>query len=184
MTITIEPAEFTLVFFDPSEIHALVERLVDEVGLPAGTEVLLTVDETTPMGRARLTSTAPITLELESGALEDAKRPRQLNPDGAADVLGRLLLEARDRLDPAFGEPPAEGELTLLESAAWQTYCVGRLARLGHGGQRQRRLYQFRTRHGFNDAADAMFDRLWNGVDLTWNDIAGASATARAASPA
>ena len=182
MTITIEPAEFKLVFFDAEEIRTLIERLVAEVGLPEGTEVRLEVDETTPMGRARLVSTDPITLQLESGALEDAKRPRQLSPTGAADVLGRLLLEARDRLDPAFGDPPAEGDLTLLESSAWQVYCVGRLARLGHAGQRQRRLYQFRTRHGFNDVADALFDRLWNGQDLTWSEIQAASIQARAAS--
>src|SRR3546814_14522183 len=83
-------------------------------------------------------------LTLESGALEYPRRPRQLDPDGATDVLGRLLFEARDRLDPEFGDPPGVDEITLPQSVAWQVHCVGRLGRLGHRVQRQRRLYQFR----------------------------------------
>jgi hypothetical protein len=116
---------------------------------------------------------------VESGALENVKRPRHLSADGTADVIGRLLFEARDRLDPSFGDPPAD--LTLQQSSAWQVYCVGRLHRLGHAAQRKRRLYQFRTRHGFNDVVDAAFERLWNGTDLTWADIAAASDQAKAA---
>lgn len=171
MTVRIQPEEFTLVFFDGGEIRALVERLVAEVGLPVGVEVEVVVDETTPMGRARLTGTDPVRIELESGALEDVKRPRHLSPAGAADVLGRLLFEARDRLDPGFGDPPAEADLTLQQSAAWQVHCVGRLHRLGYAGQRQRRRYQFRTRHGFTDDVDAAFDRLWKAEALTWAEI-------------
>jgi hypothetical protein len=64
---------------------------------------------------------------------------------------------------------------------AWQVYCVGRLGRLGHQVQRQRRLYHFRNRHGFTDAADEAFDRLWSGEGLTWADIEGTSQGARAA---
>ena len=45
---------------------------------------------------------------------------------------------------------------------------MGRLGRLGHPVQRQRRLYQFRNRHGFTDAADAAFEQLWEADDLTW----------------
>jgi hypothetical protein len=181
VTITITPETFSLVFFEPDEIRAILERLTAEIGLPEGTDVLLEVDETTPLGRAQLVATEPITIKVESGALEDAKRPRHLYPTGATDVLGRLLFEARDRLDPTFGDPPAEQDLTLLESSAWQVYCVGRLHRLGHAAQRKRRLYQFRTRHGFNDVVDAAFERLWHGEDLTWSDIAAASAEAKAA---
>jgi hypothetical protein len=184
VTVTLTPETFSFVFFDPDEIKAIVDRLITEVGLPAGTDVEVRVDESTPLGRARLVSTAPITITVESGALEDVKKPRHLHVDGTIDVLGRLLLEARDRLDPAFGNPPAEDEITLLESSAWQVYCVGRLRRLGHAAQRKRRLYQFRTRHGFNDEVDAAFERLWNGVDLTWDQIAAASADAKAASSA
>ena len=61
---------------------------------------------------------------------------------------------------------------------------MGRIGRLGHRVQRQRRLYHFRNRHGFTDAADAAFDRLWSGEGLTWADIVALSDGARAAIPA
>lgn len=184
MPVEVRPAEFSMVFFDAAEIQALTEQLATEVGLPADLPVIVDVDETTPLGRAVVASVEPVLLELESGALEDAKRPRQLDPIGAADVLGRLLLQVRDRRDPAFGAPPPDDELPLPHSVAWQVYCVGRLARLGHHTQRQRRLYQFRNRHGFTDAADAVFERLWAADGLTWADITAASDEARAALPA
>jgi len=104
--------------------------------------------------------------------------------EGTTDVIGKLLFSIRDRLDPAFGDPPADDDLTLPESAAWETYCVGRLGRLGHRVQRQRRLYQFRNRHGFTDAADAAFDKLWTAEHLTWADITALSEEALAALPA
>jgi hypothetical protein len=179
--VDVRPEEFSMVFFEAAEIRAIVERLMQDVGLPADLAITVEVDETTPMGRSLLQSLDPVVLSLESGALEDPKRPRKIDPDGAADVLGRLLFEVRDRLDPAFGNPPSEAEITLPQSVAWQVYCVGRLRRLGYRGQRQRRLYQFRNRHGFTDAADEAFDRLWTGEHLTWDDIASTSEAARAA---
>jgi hypothetical protein len=136
------------------------------------------------MGRSLVSSLDPVVLSLESGALEDPKRPRRIDPVGATDVLGRLLFEVHDRLDPAFGDPPADDDLSLAEGVAWQVYCVGRLGRLGHRVQRQRRLYQFRNRHGFTDAADEAFERLWTADGLTWADITATSEAARAALPA
>lgn len=181
MPVVVLPEAFSLVLFDAGEIRELVERLARDVGLPEDLDITVSVDETTPLGAARLESIVPVVISLESGALEDARRPRQLDPRGATDVLGRLLFEVRDRLDPAFGEPPEAQDLTLPLSSAWQTYCVGRLSRLGHRVQRQRRLYAFRNRHGFTDAADAAFARLWDGQDLAWSDIAAASDSAAAA---
>ena len=181
MPVEVRPETFTMVQFDAGEIRAIVERLIADVGLPSELAVTVDIDETTPMGRSLLRSLEPVVLSLESGALEDPKRPRQIDPDGAADVLGRLLFEVRDRLDPAFGEAPSEDDLTLPQSVAWQVHCVGRLGRLGHRVQRQRRLYQFRNRHGFTDAADAAFEQLWTSDTLTWADIDRISADARAA---
>ncbi len=181
MPVEVRPEEFSMVFFDAAEIRAIAEKLVTEIGLPADLAVLIDIDETTPMGRSLLSSLEPVVLTLESGALEDPKRPRKLDADGAVDVLGRLLFEVRDRLDPSFGEPPADDELSLPESVAWHVYCVGRLGRLGHRVQRQRRLYQFRNRHGFTDAADDAFERLWAADGLTWSDITTISDGARAA---
>ena len=73
-------------------------------------------------------------------------------------MLGRLLLQALDRRDPAFGDPPPDDALSVAHRVAWDVYAVGRLQRLGYRAQRQRRLYAFRNRHGFTDAADAAFD--------------------------
>lgn len=164
-----------MVFFDAAEIRAIVEKLVADIGLPDDLTIVIDIDETTPMGHAALKSTDPVVLSLESGALEDPKRPRKLNEDGAADVIGRLLFSVRDRLDPTFDDPPIDNDLSLPHSVAWQVYCVGRLARLGYKGQRQRRLYQFRNRHGFTDAADEAFERLWTADGLTWADITAVS---------
>ena len=77
-------------------------------------------------------------------------------------MLGRLLFRVADRLDAAFGDPPADSELTPAEHTAWDAYAVGRYSRrAGVDGGRDRRRYAFRIRHGFSDAADRAFDRLW-----------------------
>jgi hypothetical protein len=179
--VTIEPDTFTLVEFDRDELASVVERLLDAIGLDR--DVVLEIDQTTPLGEAKVVAVddAAVRLHVESGALEDPKRLRQLSPTGSANVLGRLLFRVRDRLDPSFGEPPGDAELGLERSAAWDVYAVGRLVRLGfrHENDRQRRLYQFRTRHGFTDAADASFEALWSGDGLTWSDIERLSTAAR-----
>jgi len=169
--VTLEPAEFKLVDFDPDELVALVEGLLDDIGLDG--PVRLEVDQTTPLGHTAVRSVDPIVLFCESGALEDPRQLRALSPSGARIELGRMLYRVRDRLDPAFGAPPADDTVTLQEHAAWDAYAVGRIIRAGHAhyDERQRRLYQFRTRHGFSDAGDAAFAALWDGDDLTWADI-------------
>jgi hypothetical protein len=179
--VTVEPQTFTLVEFDAAAIAELLEGLLDAVGIDA--PVHLEVDQTTPLGHAEVASLDPIVLKVESGALEDPRRLRQLSPAGAANVLGRLLFRTRDRLDPTFGDPPSDQELPIELHAAWDAYAVGRLVRMGHANfdERQRRLYQFRTRHGFSDAADVAFAALWDGEGLTWADVERHSAEARAA---
>jgi hypothetical protein len=93
------------------------------------------------------------------------------------------LFRVRDRRDPAFGDAPPDDELPLAYSVSWDVYSVGRLVRLGyrHYDNRQRRLYHFRNRHGFTDAADEAFDRLWTGDGLAWADICALSDRAAAA---
>ena len=180
-TVSVTPEQFTMVHFDAPRIAAVVERLVGEVGLPESTEVRVEVDESTPLGRAKVVSMDPITITVESGALEDAKRPRQLSEDGSADVIGRLLFRVRDRLSGGFEDTPSDDEVPLPHSVAWDVYAVGRLARLGYRSQRQRRLYHFRNRHGFTDAADAAFERLWSADSLSWGEITAISDEAMAA---
>jgi hypothetical protein len=183
MTVTVTPETFSLVSFDGGEIKSVVEDLLPAIGFAAGFDVRIDVDETTPLGRAVVTSyDNPVVIEVESGALEDPKKPRFVSRTGSADVLGRLLFRVRDRLDPSFGEPPPDADLSLQLSVAWDVYSIGRLVRLGfrHHDNRQRRLYHFRNRHGFTDAADEAFERLWTGDDLTWNDIVSLSDKAAA----
>ena len=184
--VTIEPEEFKLVEFDRDELTALVEQLLDATGIERS--VTLEVDQTTPLGHAEVRSIGDdrIVLHVESGALEDPRKLRKLSPSGAATVLGRLLFRVGDRIDPAFGDPPADGDMSLELSAAWDVYAAGRLVRLGfrHFDDRQRRLYQFRTRHGFTDASDASFDALWSGDGLTWADLERLSADALASTNA
>jgi hypothetical protein len=177
MAVSIAPETFTLVEFDEGALREVLLELIAAVGFPEDVDVTVIVDETTPLGRAVTTSYDPVVLAIESGALEDPTRPRQLSLSGAADVLGRLLLRVRDRLEPTFGDPPADDELPMRQSVAWDVYCVGRLVRLGyrHHDNRQRRLYHFRTRHGFTDAADEAFERLWSSDDLSWSDLASLS---------
>ncbi len=171
-TVTVTPEEWKFVFFDGARITAVTEKLLGEIGLDA--DVRIEVDETTPLGRASVTSLDPVVIAVESGAFEDAKRPRHLSERSVADVVGKWLYRVRDRKDPAFGDVPADDTLSLAQTTAWDTYCVGRLARLGYPVQRQRRLYHFRNRHGFSDIADTVFDRLWNADGLTWADIEAA----------
>jgi len=177
--VTVTPDEWHYVAFDSGRIATVADKLLGEIGLDV--DLVIEVDETTPMGRVSTTSLEPLTVSVESGAFEDAKRPRQLSEQAVADVLGRLLHRCSDRLDPGFGEPPADTDLTLQQSTAWDAYAVGRCARLGYPVQRQRRLYHFRNRHGFNDVADLAFARLWDGEGLTWADIEAVCAETEAA---
>lgn len=175
--VTVVPSTFSYVDFDADRIAAVAERLLADVGvhLPLRIEV----DEASPLGRARVVSVDPLVIGVEGGAFEDSRRFRQLSETAVADALGRLLLRVRDRLDPAFGTPAADDELPLPHGTAWDAYCMGRLARLGYPAQRQRRLYHFRNRHGFTDAADAAFARLWDADRLTWDDVTTISDVAR-----
>ncbi|HEV7761346.1 MAG TPA: hypothetical protein VGO78_20215 [Acidimicrobiales bacterium] len=170
-TITVTPDTFTMVDYDAATIAETTATLCQRVGLPVGLAVRVDVDQTTPLGRARIVGTDPVVLSVESGALEDNHRPRQYHEANAALVLGRLLVKLRDRLDPAFGDAPDDDALTLELSAAWDAYATGRLERLGYTVQRQRRLYQFRVRHGFSDDGDAAFAQLWEGENLSWARI-------------
>jgi hypothetical protein len=180
--VTVTPDEWHYVAFDSGRIAAVTEKLLGEIGIDA--DVAVEVDETTPMGRVSTVSLQPLVIAVESGAFEDPKRPRQLSEQAVADVLGRLLHRCRDRLDPTFGDPPPDSELTLQQSTAWDAYAVGRCARLGYPVQRQRRLYHFRNRHGFTDVADQAFARLWDGEGVTWADIEAVVAETGAAKAA
>jgi hypothetical protein len=173
MNVTVAPPRFSLVDFDAGRIAALAAEVAGLVGLPDDVTIEVDVDERSPFGKtSAIVGGRSVRLAVEGGAFEDPQRLRQFSDAGARLALGRLLYRVADRLDPAFGDPPGDAELTMAEHAAWDAYCLGRYARqAGVDGGHGRRRYAFRIRHGFSDAADAAFDRLWHGRDLTWPDI-------------
>lgn len=172
--VEVRPEVFSMVDYDAAVIARIAAEVADQVGLPDDVEVTVEVDETTPFGgSSSRTEGRSATLSIGGGSLEDPRNLRQFSEPGARMVLGRLLYRVRDRLDPAFGDPPPDDELTLAEHSAWDTYAVGRWARVsGTDGREARRRYAYRLRHGFSDEVDAAFDRIWHGDGLTWADLA------------
>ncbi len=176
--VTVEPREFTFVDYDASRIAAIAEKVAVDVGL-AGSTIELTVDDSTPLARTRVDDMGePIRLHVEGGAFEDQAEPRHLSEARTADVIGRLLHRVVDRRSGRFDDAPADADLTLQQQVAWDTYAMGRLARLGYDVQEPRRRYHFRTRHGFTDVADRVYERLWSaaGGTISWSDIVAACA--------
>ena len=179
--VTVTPEQFTMVLFDSGEITRLAEEVCDLVGLPADTEVRVEVDERTPLGRAEVTSLDPITVQVESGAFENARQLRHLSDRSVRDVLGRLLFKVQDRLAGGFGAAPPDADLSLPATVAWNVYAEGRCERAGIEVQKPRWQYHFRNRHGFTDVADEVFERLWSAEGLTWDDVEKACAETEAA---
>jgi hypothetical protein len=173
LIVTVDPPSFSLVDFDAGRIAALAAEVGALVGLPDDVTIEIDVDEKTPFGKAwSVVAGRSVTLSIEGGAFEDPQRLRQFSDAGARLVLGRLLYRVVDRLDPGFGDPPADADLTKAEHAAWDAYSLGRYARRADADAgRAKRHYAFRIRHGFSDASDRAFDQLWHGSGLAWPDI-------------
>jgi len=169
MSTTVAPQTFRFVKFDAALTARVADGLVVALGIDR--PVCIEIDETTPLARLRADIGDTITIYAESGALEDSKRPREQSETATAINLGRILLRTRDRLLGGFGGAPPDDQLALRQMAAWETYTVGRLARLGLTINQQRWRYNFRNRHGFTDAADAAFDELWSAGGLTWGEL-------------
>jgi hypothetical protein len=170
MSVTVTPQTFNFVSYDAAMIERVADELLASLGL-TDRDVQIEVDETTPLSRVRVEIGDTISIRAESGAFEDTKRPRQQSEVATATSLGRVLLRVRDRLTGGFGEAPPDKELTLAQVAAWETHCVGRLARLGIEVNEQRWRYNFRNRHGFTDEADEAFNALWSSDGLTWAEL-------------
>jgi hypothetical protein len=172
--VTVSPEEFTFVKYDASEIAAIVADLAAR--LEIANPIRVVIDESTPLAKVYeeidgTSSDSTITLHAESGALEDRKHPMSFSADTARESLGRILLRAHDRMRADFADAPGDLELTLRQNAAWDTYCAGRLARMGVTVNQQRWRYNHRNRFGFDDEVDADFDRLWAADDLGWADL-------------
>lgn len=176
MTVTVTPDTYQFVTFDAEVIRRIADELVAALGIERPVDV--EVDETTPLAKVRLDVGDRIVVHVDSGAFEDARRPRQQSEVATTMSLGRALLRARDRVQGGFGEAPADTDLSLRQVAAWETYCVGRLSRLGVPVNQQRWRYNFRNRHGFTDQADAAFDTIWASDGLTWGELESISTAA------
>jgi hypothetical protein len=183
MAVTVTPQEFTYVSFEAPAIEALLAGLLDRLGM-AERSLRVEVNEASPVVRIVAEDGDPIVIQADSGAFEEPRRPRALSDANVVTNAGRVLLRLRDRTDGTFADAPGEAELTLAQTAAWDTYCVGRIGRLGYEVHEPRWRYNFRNRHGFSDAADAIFDRLWGADHLTWAELSVLSDDAVAASVA
>jgi hypothetical protein len=180
MAVTVEPATFTLVFFQRDDIVRVAEELVERLGIAS--DVHIAVDETTPIARISATEGDPIEIAAQSGAFEDPRRPRQLSELVTATSLARVLYRLSDRREPGFVSAPPDSELTLAQLSAWDTYSMGRFSRLGYAVHEPRWLYNFRNRHGFSDASDDVFSRVWSANALSWGELEEASHSASMAS--
>lgn len=170
MNVTVTPQTFNFVAYDAALIQRVTEDLLASLGM-TDRDVHIEVDETTPLARTRVEVGDTISIRAESGAFEDTKRPRQQSDVATATSIGRVLLRVRDRLTGGFGEAPPDDTLSLAQVAAWETYSVGRLSRLGIEVNEQRWRYNFRNRHGFTDEVDSAFNRLWSSDGLTWGEL-------------
>jgi hypothetical protein len=183
MAVTVVPEEFTYVTFEAPAIEALLAGLLDRLGM-ADRALRMEINEASPVVRIAADDGDPIVMRADSGAFEEPRRPRSLSDDNVVTNGGRVLLRLRDRSDGSFADAPAEADLTLAQTAAWDTYSVGRIGRLGYHVHQPRWRYNFRNRHGFSDATDATFDRLWGTDRLTWVELSALSDGAVAASAA
>lgn len=169
--VVVVPQEFHYVAYDAGRIREIASKVADGVGFAADDQITVEVDERTFFGRSRVLSLDPLHVQFESGAFEDAKRPRHLSETGTTESLGVVLFRALDRRRPEFAEAPPDEQLTLAQRVAWDAWSCGRCAKRGWEVSKPRRHYHFRARHGFSDAADAAFEKLWLAESLTWNEL-------------
>ena len=172
--VNIEPETFTLVSYDSAQIAALVAEAASWVGMGPGDVVRIKVDESSPLSLATLESSDPVVIAVEGGAFEDLKHIRQLDPVNVQTVVVRVLARVADRRLPSFAGAPAEGAVTVPQLDCWDVTALGRAARNGLSARQQPWRNRFRTRHGFTDVADRVFDRLWTAPDVSWADIEAA----------
>ena len=173
-TITVTPEPFNLVAFDSATIRALVEEIAGSLGLPTALDITLTVDEAVPhpiVATMADVVDGAVDLWCTGGCFEARDQNRAFSERHARAEITAMLLRARDRLSGGFESAPSDADLLPGERAAWDCYTMGRVAALGHKVHQQKRRYDFRLQHGFSDATDAAFERLWKTPSTTWGAI-------------
>jgi hypothetical protein len=170
--ITLDPEAFTMVKFDAGELLALAEEAATAVGVPDDVAISIEVDEALPLplvASAADVKDGTLALWFTGGSFEDPRYQAQLEPLTSKTELGAAMLRALDRRAGGFEDAPADAELSDRQRAIWDVYAEGRLARLGGFTIREpRRLYTFRLRGGFNDVADAEYEKLWQAPTFSW----------------
>jgi len=170
MTVTVEPSIFSIVNYDANEIAEVAKEMLKLLGM-GSKNLTIEVDETIALSRVTATAGDPIVVHVLGSAFENLKSPLSFSADNARLSLGRGLLRVRDRQSGNFDDAPLDDALSIVESAVWETYCVGRLVKLGLKVHKQRWHYNFRNRHGFNDATDRQFEQIWNAENLDWSQL-------------
>jgi len=172
--VHITPDPFTVVPYDRAVIAGLVEEAAALAGFPSGVEIDLEIDEDLPhplVGTASDVVDGRAVLWMSGGNLEDTHRTRQFSEPNARRELLQMVLRAGDRLSEGFASAPPDVDLTLAERSAWDVWTHARIGPLGLPNRPDRMRYDFRLQHGFSDAADSAFDRLWNARTLTWDGL-------------
>ncbi len=173
-SLTVTPDPFDLVAFDAGVVRALLEELAGTLGMPTDVDIALTIDEAVPhpiLGTMADIVDGKIDLWCTGGCFEARDRTRAFSERHARVEISGMLLRARDRLSGGFEDAPSDADLHPGERAAWDAYTAGRLVDLGHRVHHQKRIYDFRLQHGFTDAGDAAFERLWTIGSTTWPAI-------------
>ena len=142
--------------------------------------VRVEVDEPTRWPATHCCRVDPVELAVDGGAFEDPRHPRQLDIDSVAVVVGRLVLQALDRRDPAFGEPPPDDALSVAHRVAWDVYALGRLDRLGYPRPAPAPPVQLPQPPRLHRRGRRRLRALWTGDGLTWAEIERLSDDARA----
>lgn len=183
--ITLQPETFTLVKFDAAEFLAIAEDVATSLGVPDIVAIAIEVDEALPLpliGSVSAVADGALALWFTGGTFEDPRYQAQLEPIITRTELGAAMLRALDRRDGGFADAPPDEELSDRQRAIWDVYAEGRLARLGGFTVREpRRRYTFRLRGGFNDVADAEYERLWGLAAFSWADLLESDARLAAA---
>jgi hypothetical protein len=185
--ISLTPEAFTLVKFDAAELLAIAQKAADAVGVPTGIKIDIEVDEALPhplIASASEVGDGTMSLWFTGGSFEDSKHQAMLTPEGSLLELASAFLRGRDRLDGGFEDAPPDGEISERQRVIWDTYTEGRLNRQGgYLINEPRRRYTYRLRCGFNDVADAEYERLWKAESLTWAELEEIESRVVAADP-
>lgn len=169
--ITVTPDPFHLVAYEASVLRELVADIAALVELPPDVAVRLDVDEALPhplVANEVDVVDGVVELWCSGGSFEARDRSRQFSTEHASAQLMAMLLRARDRVCGGFEEAPPDRSLTHAQRAAWDASAWGRVAQRGINVHQQKRRYDFRLQHGFSDASDAAFERLWAAPACSW----------------